>query len=49
MICKRCNIEMNNPSYQGESYYLCSKCGLVDYNYNIGNTFQIDNLFDLEK
>ena len=33
---------MNNPSYQGESYYLCSKCGLVDHNYNIGNTFQID-------
>jgi hypothetical protein len=40
---------MNNPSYQGESYYLCSKCGLVDHNYNIGNTFQIDKTFDFKK
>ena len=40
---------MSNPSYQGEPYYLCKKCGLVDYNYNIGNTFQIDKTFDFKK
>lgn len=33
---------MNNPSHQGESYYLCKECGTVEFEYNIGNTFHID-------
>ena len=48
MKCSKCDIEMSNPSYQGESYYTCSKCGKVEFDFNIGNTFTIDTAFSLE-
>ena len=48
MKCNKCNVDMNNPSYQGDSYYICPECGQVDFDYNLGNTFQIEQAFTLE-
>ncbi len=48
MKCNKCNVDMNNPSHQGESYYICKKCGIVEFDYNLGNTFQIEQAFTLE-
>lgn len=37
---------MKNPSYQGDSYYICPDCGQVEHDFNTGNTFQIDQTWD---
>jgi len=34
--CRKCNIEMKNPSHQGSSYHLCESCGDVQFDYNCG-------------
>ena len=48
MKCKKCDIEMKHPKHQGDSYYLCESCGDVQFDYNCGNTVQIDKFWEIE-
>jgi hypothetical protein len=46
MKCNKCNIDMEYYKPSSGDYFICVKCNNVQFPYNIGNTFHIDNEYD---